>query len=81
MSFPLLYALREAIAEIIEQGLDTFRERHADNAQRLWEGLQNIGLELFVQKPEERYPSITAVRVPHGVKLAKVLNYLQERYD
>lgn len=75
-----MYGLRESIAEIIEQTLETFQERHADNAQRLYEGLLNIGLELFVERPEERLPSITTIRIPHGVKLDAVQKYMLDRY-
>lgn len=74
-----LYGLREALADIIEQGIDNFRDRHTDNAQRLYEGLQNIGLELFVQNPEERLKTITAIRIPHGVNWSKVSSYIEER--
>lgn len=79
MSILNLYGLREAIAEIIEQTLELFRERHKDNAQRLYEGLQNIGLKLFVENSEERLPSITSIRIPHGVKIEEVQKYLDER--
>lgn len=79
ISVPVLYGFREAIAEIIEQSLEGFQERHSDNAQRLYEGLLNIGLELFVEKPEDRLPSITSIRIPHGVKLDAVLKYLLDR--
>lgn len=80
ISVPALYGLREAIAEIIEQTLEGFQERHADNAQRLYEGLINIGLEMFVKRPQDRLPSITSVRIPHGVKLDAVFKYLLDRY-
>lgn len=75
-----LYGLREALAEIIDEGVESFRERHVDNAQRLYEGLMNIGLELFVEKAQERLPTITSVRIPHGLNFPKIQNYLMERY-
>lgn len=74
-----MYSLREALAEIVEQGLDLFKDRHKDNALRLQEGLQNIGLELFVREPSQRLPSITSVRIPHGVKMDNVIKYMLER--
>lgn len=80
-SAPLIYAFREALSEIVEEGLDLFRLRHAETAQRLREGLQNIGLELFVENPEQRSPSITAVRIPHGVKMDNVIKCMMERYE
>lgn len=75
----VLYGLREALAEICEQGLAAFRDRHSENSLRLQKGLQNMGLELFVEKPEERLPTITAVRIPYGVNWNKVSDYLLER--
>ena len=75
----VLYGLREALAEICEQGLELFRDRHYDNAQRLQEGLQNIGLEMFIENPAERLPTINAVRIPHGVNWHKVSRYLVDR--
>lgn len=80
VSAPLLYALRESLAEIVAEGLDLFRLRHAENAQRLREGLQNIGLELYVENPEQRSPSITSVRIPHGVKIENVIKCMMDRY-
>lgn len=79
ISVPVLYGFREAIAEIIEQTLEGFQDRHADNARTLYEGLLNIGLELFVEKPEQRLATITSIRIPHGVKLDAVLKYLLDR--
>lgn len=80
VSAPLLYGLREALAQIVDEGLELFKLRHSENSQRLREGLQNIGLELFVENPEQRLPSITAVRIPHGVKLDAVLKHMMERF-
>lgn len=79
VSAQLLYSFREAVAEIVQEGLDLFKLRHAENAQRLREGLQNIGLELFVENPEQRLPSITSVRIPHAVKIENVIKCMMER--
>lgn len=76
----MAYAFREALAQIVEEGLDLYKLRHAENAQRLREGLQNIGLELFVENPEQRLPSITSIRIPHGIKMDTVIKCMQERY-
>lgn len=76
----LLYAFREAIAEIIEVDFEVFKQHHFDCAQRLHEGLQNIGLELFVENSTERLPSVTSVRIPHGVRIENVMTYMMQRY-
>lgn len=72
--------MREALAQIVDEGLDLYKLRHAENAQRLHEGLQNIGLELFVENPEHRLPTITSIRIPHGVKLDGVIKHMMERF-
>lgn len=72
--------MREALAQIVDEGLDLYKLRHIENAQRLHEGLQNIGLELLVENPEQRLPTITAIRIPHGVKLDSVMKHMMERF-
>lgn len=78
-SAPVLYAFREALAEIIDEGIDLMKLRHAENAHRLREGLTNIGLELFVENPEQRLPSITSIRIPHGVNIDNVIKCMMDR--
>lgn len=80
VSAPILYGMREALAQIVDEGLDLYKLRHVENAQRLHEGLQNIGLELLVENPEQRLPTITAIRIPHGVKLDVVIKHMMERF-
>lgn len=60
------YALREALRLIAEEGLEARWERHRRNAERLWDGLAELGLECHVSE-EIRLPSLTTVRVPEGV--------------
>ena len=60
------FALYEGLRIVAEEGLPARYARHARNAQRLWDGLQEMGLELHV--PEAyRLPSLTTVRSPDGV--------------
>lgn len=75
-----MYAFREAIAEIIEVDFELFKQHHIDCAQRLHEGLQNIGLELYVEKSAERLPTVTSVCIPHGVRIEDVMKYMMDRY-
>ena len=49
------------------------------NAERLWRGLEALGLELHVP-PAYRIPSLTTVRVPDGVDEAAVRTRLREEY-
>ncbi len=76
----MIYALREGLRIIQEEGLDRRWSRHRRNARLLWEGLEDLGLELFV--PEEyRLPTLTTVKVPEGVNEAYVRRRLLEDYN
>lgn len=43
-----VYALRAALALLADEGIERCVQRHANNAQLLYDGLHRIGLELFV---------------------------------
>jgi alanine-glyoxylate transaminase/serine-glyoxylate transaminase/serine-pyruvate transaminase len=60
------FGMREALRLLAEEGLDNAWERHRLNAERLWAGLERLGLELHA--PEHlRLPTLTTVRIPEGV--------------
>jgi alanine-glyoxylate transaminase/serine-glyoxylate transaminase/serine-pyruvate transaminase len=79
ISSALVYALREGLRLVIEEGLEARFERHRQNAKMLWDGLEAMGLTLHVA-PEHRIPSLTTVRVPEGVDEAQVRTRLREEY-
>jgi alanine-glyoxylate transaminase/serine-glyoxylate transaminase/serine-pyruvate transaminase len=79
ISSALVYALREGLRLVVEEGLEARFERHRQNAKMLWDGLEAMGLTLHVA-PEHRIPSLTTVRVPEGVDEAKVRTRLREDY-
>ena len=60
------YAFREAMMLIAEEGLQARWDRHQQNAERFWAGLEAMGLSCHVDH-EIRLPSLTTVRVPEGV--------------
>ncbi|MUG97120.1 aminotransferase class V-fold PLP-dependent enzyme [Scytonema sp. UIC 10036] len=62
----LYYALREALRLVAEEGLENCWQRHQQNAEYLWERLENLGLSLHVER-EFRLPTLTTVRIPPGV--------------
>jgi alanine-glyoxylate transaminase/serine-glyoxylate transaminase/serine-pyruvate transaminase len=60
------FGLREALRLLADEGLDNAWARHRRNAERLWQGLERLGLEPHV--PEElRLPTLTTIRIPEGV--------------
>jgi alanine-glyoxylate transaminase/serine-glyoxylate transaminase/serine-pyruvate transaminase len=60
------FGMREALRLIAEEGLENVWERHRLNAERLWSGLEALGLECHVPA-ELRLPTLTTVRIPDGV--------------
>ncbi len=60
------FGIREALRLLAEEGLENSWERHQTNAQRLWDGLEDLGLELHVPK-ELRLPTLTTVRIPENL--------------
>jgi alanine-glyoxylate transaminase/serine-glyoxylate transaminase/serine-pyruvate transaminase len=60
------FGMREALRLLAEEGLENAWERHRVNAERLWAGLERLGLELHA--PEHlRLPTLTTGRIPEGV--------------
>jgi alanine-glyoxylate transaminase/serine-glyoxylate transaminase/serine-pyruvate transaminase len=60
------YGMREALRLLSEEGLEQAWARHRSNAERLWTGLERLGLQLLVPEPL-RLPTLTTVRIPEGV--------------
>ena len=76
----LVFALREALALALEEGLETRWERHRRVASALRAGVEAIGLRMIVP-PESRLDQITLVEVPEGVDDAKFRNQLIDDYS
>jgi len=64
---PLIYALHEAMRIVLEEGLEASWERHRQNQAALIAGLEAMGIRLFVQNPEDRLTTVTAVHIPSGI--------------
>ena len=62
----MLYALREALRIVVEEGLQTRIARHKRNAAAFHAGLAAMGIELHAQEGY-RLPSLITARVPEGV--------------
>ena len=66
---PIIYALREALRLIFEEGLEASWERHlSESREALIAGLDAMGIELFVPNPADRLPTVTSVHVPAGLE-------------
>ncbi|MFH5799317.1 pyridoxal-phosphate-dependent aminotransferase family protein [Haladaptatus sp. CMAA 1911] len=75
-----VYALREALRLVSEEGIEARWERHREVAGALKAGVEAMGLEM--NAPEEYWlPSLNAVRVPEGVTDTDITSYLLDQYD
>ncbi|MFC6614508.1 pyridoxal-phosphate-dependent aminotransferase family protein [Halopenitus salinus] len=75
-----VYAIREALRLVAEEGIENRWDRHLEVAGGLKAGLQDMGLEM--NAPDEYWlPSLNAVKVPDGVDDAAVIDHLIEEYD
>jgi len=61
----MIYALREALRIIAEEGLDARFARHRRNHLALVAGIEAMGLSMHVPEPE-RLPMLNTVRIPEG---------------
>ena len=67
----MIFALREALRIIAEEGLEARFVRHQLNHQALVAGLENMGLSMVVAE-SERLPMLNTVYIPEGANDAKV---------
>jgi alanine-glyoxylate transaminase/serine-glyoxylate transaminase/serine-pyruvate transaminase len=75
-----VYALREALRLVAEEGIEERWARHRHVAGALKTGLEAMGMEM--NAPDEYWlPSLNAVRVPAGVDDGTVMDYLLDTYD
>jgi len=77
----LIFALREAMRLVMEEGLEARWERHRTNQLALIAGLEAMGLDLLVKNPADRLPTVTAVMVPGGVDDVKLRNQLLDEFN
>jgi alanine-glyoxylate transaminase/serine-glyoxylate transaminase/serine-pyruvate transaminase len=77
----LIYALREAMRIVLEDGLEARWERHRQNALALIAGVEAMGLKLLVEKPEDRLPTVTAVMIPAGIDDLKLRDQLLDEFN
>lgn len=78
---PLIYALREALRLVLEEGLEARWQRHRDNHRALVAGLEALGLRLLVENPHERMTTVTAICVPEGIDERRVRMQLLDEFN
>jgi alanine-glyoxylate transaminase / serine-glyoxylate transaminase / serine-pyruvate transaminase len=77
----LIYAMREALRIVVQEGLETRWERHLLNQRALVAGLEAMGLELFVANPADRLVTVTAVKIPAALDDRKIRSQLLNEFN
>jgi alanine-glyoxylate transaminase/serine-glyoxylate transaminase/serine-pyruvate transaminase len=80
LSSTLIYALREALLMVEEEGIDARHARHERHHQAFTAGIEAMGLSLL-PPPGERLFTLNTVRVPAGVDEAKVRTSLRTTFN
>ena len=80
LSTSMIYALREALIAIEEEGLEARWARHERHHEALVRGVEALGLELL-PFPGERLWTLNAIRVPGGVDEAAVRRTLLAEFS
>mmetsp|Transcript_42498 Transcript_42498/g.92750 ORF Transcript_42498/g.92750 Transcript_42498/m.92750 type:complete len:387 (+) Transcript_42498:53-1213(+) len=75
----MIYAIREALTIVAEEGLEQSWARHRANAEYFWAELGKIGLECVVPEAH-RLPSLTTVRIPEGIDGMKVIVMMRNEF-
>lgn len=79
-SASLHFALHEALRMVAEEGLEARFARHRANAERLWQGLEELGLPPLIPL-EYRLPVLTTPRLPEGIDEAAIRSHLLNDYN
>ena len=78
-SMSMIYALREALRVVLEEGLDVRYRRHEHNARALLAGAKAIGLQPAAEAGY-RAPMLTTLRIPDGIDDATIRKRLITDY-
>ncbi|XP_011505999.1 PREDICTED: serine--pyruvate aminotransferase, mitochondrial [Ceratosolen solmsi marchali] len=81
VSATLVYGLREALAQLVEEGLAASWTRHASVTEKFHRGLLRRGYEFFVKEPSHRLRTVSAIMLPRDVEASRVIRYAMDRYN
>jgi alanine-glyoxylate transaminase/serine-glyoxylate transaminase/serine-pyruvate transaminase len=80
-ALPMLYGLREAIAMLEEEGLETVFARHHHLASGARAAVKAWGLKTCAKEPKWNSDTVTAIMVPAGFNGADVIDRAYRRYN
>jgi alanine-glyoxylate transaminase/serine-glyoxylate transaminase/serine-pyruvate transaminase len=77
----MLYGLRESLAMIFEEGLETVYARHQRLADGVRAAIRAWGLKLCAKAPKWNSNTVSAIMVPDGIDGAQVIDVAFRRYN
>lgn len=75
------YTLREGLAVLAEEGLESSWKRHETVAAYFHAGLESMGLKLFVKEKKARLPTVTTIVAPHGYDWKEITAYIMKTHN
>lgn len=72
------YALREALDITVGEGMENVWERHREMTRMLWDGLDSLGLEPYVEREEDRLVTVNTIKIPEGIDWKRVCAHAME---
>ena len=76
----MIYALREGLRLVLDEGLEQRFARHKRHEAALVAGIEAMGLTLFGDK-ENKLPCVTCVNIPEGVDGEQVRSMLLDEFS
>ncbi|MCS7365525.1 MAG: alanine--glyoxylate aminotransferase family protein [archaeon GB-1867-035] len=76
---PLILALREALIEIFEEGLERRFERHRKTAKIIREGLSRLGFKV-VAREDNAAATVTVAATPNNVNPSTLIKKIEENH-
>ena len=77
----LLYALRESLQMLLQEGLDNVFARHQRHGEATRRAVRAWGLEILCLNPEEYSAALTAILVPEGHDADHLRNVILQRFN
>merc|ERR1711981_66372 len=77
----IMFAMREALQIVSEEGLENSWNRHLNAHYQLWEGLDKLGLKPFVKNPEDRLATVNCIEIPEGLDAARLIGHAYDKYN
>ncbi|XP_062306553.1 alanine--glyoxylate and serine--pyruvate aminotransferase a [Osmerus eperlanus] len=75
------YSLREGLAILAEEGLESCWQRHQEVAEYFHQGLENMGLKLFIKEKRARLPTVTTIVAPPGYDWKEITSYIMRTHQ